>query len=108
VPLAIDALRLEPASDTVSAPFRAGRFNCLATVMVVGAPFARATAELLERIAERPVERAASMRLTASAIRGGLVLRLAGAGMEDVGREIHHRLRFVTGWLQDDPWARKW
>jgi urease accessory protein len=104
----MDSLRLESAGQPLTSTHRLGRFNCLATLLLLGPmvePFARQT---LQAIATRPVNRRGSLVISASPIGAGAVLRIAGESTELVGREIHRHLQPLSALLGDDPWARKW
>ena len=85
-----------------------GRFNCLALVLILGDPVRAAGHRLVEEIGACPVSHRAPLVVSASALAGGALLRIAGERVEDVGREIHRRLSFVSELLHEDPWARKW
>ena len=71
---------------------------------------------LLETFARRCLEEAQKMQVapntpvieSASPLRGGCVLRLAGNGVGEIGIALQKHLHFVRGLLADDPWARKW
>jgi len=89
-------------------PERMGRFNCLATLLVIGAQLKSVTDALLDTIALRPVGKRAALACSASAVRAGALLRVAGESVEAVRQELHGHLGFVTELLGDDPWARKW
>jgi len=65
-------------------------------------------AELLKNISARPVTRQGSLLCSASPVRDGAVLRLAGEGSEEVGRELERHLQPLSGVLGDNPWLRKW
>lgn len=104
----LDALRLDADDGALDAKFRGGRFNCLATLALVGpqlAPHARA---LLDWCAAQPVTPRAASVFAASPLAEGALLRLAGTGVEEVGRAIHERLGFVSELLADNPFSRKW
>jgi urease accessory protein len=103
----VDSLLLDPAHGPLDNAHRLGRFNCLAVVVVIGSPLAQHSARLLAEAAQ-PVTRGASLLLSASPLRDGVLLRMAGERVEDVTREIHQRLGFMAEILQDEPWARKW
>jgi hypothetical protein len=66
-----------------------------------------ATAMLAEVGATLPVTRRAELIVSASPIRQGAVLRIAGE-RRGSHREVRRRLAFVAELLGDDPWARKW
>ncbi|HUA68037.1 MAG TPA: urease accessory protein UreD [Candidatus Saccharimonadales bacterium] len=104
----LDSIALDSADGSLPSPMRAGRFNCFAVLLLVGEPLQVAANQLLERMSEKPVERKSPLVASASPIRNGAVLRVAGEQVEAVGREFHHHLDFLTEILGDDPWARKW
>ena len=85
-----------------------GRANCLASVLIMGEALRAQGADVLKQIAARPVTRRATLLCSASAVNKGVLLRLSGEQVEEVGREIHRQLAFLPRFLQDDPWARKW
>lgn len=87
---------------------RMGRFNCLATLLLIGPPLKAASDALLQQIATRPVEKRAALTTSASPVRGGALLRVAGEEVEAVRRELSGQLTFLRDILGDDPWARKW
>lgn len=95
-PIFLDSVRLEDGALNLSA--RMGRFNCLATLVVIGSqPI------VIEGFAKR-----SDATAVMSEIPGGYVLRCAGISVERVAREIFPRLDFVSNWLGDDPFQRKW
>ncbi|MCX6893975.1 MAG: urease accessory protein UreD [Verrucomicrobia bacterium] len=104
----VDALRLDSAAGPLSAQHRTGRFNCFATLLLLGPPLRAAAEQLLENISALPVGRAAEMVCSASPAGDGAVLRLAGESVEQIGRELHRHLKPLATLLGDDPWARKW
>jgi urease accessory protein len=87
---------------------RMSRFNCLATLLLIGVPLKSAAAILLNDVAGRPVEKQAATVCSASPVRDGALLRIAGTEVEAVRREIQKQLVFLRDPLGDDPWARKW
>ena len=87
---------------------RMGRFNCLATLLIFGQSLKAASEALLQQIAARPVEKLVNLTCSASPVRGGALLRVAGAEVESVRRELNGHLTFLRDMLGDDPWARKW
>ncbi len=105
--LFLDSILLDAAGGPLDSPVRAGRFNGFATVLIVGEPWRAAAQQLLEHVSGRPVERQSPLVISASPIRDGAVLRLAGEDLEAIGREIRGHLGFVCDVLGDDPWARR-
>ncbi len=106
--LLIDSLLMDQADGPLEDQHRMGRFNCVAVIVVTGALVAEAAAHWLAAVGGQPVTRNASLIVTASPIREGVIVRLAGENSEDVAREIRAGLAFVTPMLGDDPWSRKW
>jgi urease accessory protein len=105
--LLVDSLLLDPADGAVDAPHRTGRFHCLALLLIVGAPFRDAVASLLAETGELPVTRRAPLLCSASPVRHGALLRVAGESVEEVGREIRRQIAFLEPFLGDNPWRRK-
>lgn len=87
---------------------RMGRFNCLATLLIIGPSLKIASDGLLQQIAACPVEKRAALTVSASPVRGGALLRIAGEEVEAVRRELSRHLAFLRDILGDDPWARRW
>ena len=104
----LDSLLLSPDDGALTASHRMGRFNCLATLLLVGPAVRDFAGQLLEQIVKQPVTRQASLIASASPVAGGAVLRIAGEHVEAVGQELHRHLNPLRELLGDDPWARKW
>ena len=104
----VDSILLDSDADAVDSQHRAGRFNCFAMLLIVGQPFREAAAKLVTEISSRPVERAAALLCSTSAVQEGVVLRVAGEDVENVSCELKQHLHFLADFLGDDPWARKW
>ena len=107
-PLARDMVLLDPADGPVAAPHRMGRFDCIATVFVVGPLFAPAAGRLRERIQSIPVRRREATVAAASPLGAGALIRLAGASAEQVGRFLRAQLAESFDAFGTDPWSRKW
>ena len=106
--LLLDALRLDADDGALDAKFRGGRFNCLATLALIGPQLAGHAHALLDWCAAQPIEPQAGLVFAASPLHEGALLRFAGTSVEEVGRAIHQRLGFVSDLLKDDPFSRKW
>jgi urease accessory protein len=104
----LDSLLLDSSHGRLAGSHGMGRFNCLALVIVIGDSLALPAAGLLADVAAQPVKPREPLLVSASPLRHGALLRVAGQGVEEVGREIRRRLGFVPELLQDDPWLRKW
>jgi len=107
-PLVIDAVELDAAAGALTNRFRAGRFDCLATLILAGPALEAHGAASAQRIEALPVQPGAPLMASASRLKQGAILRFAGASVEAVGRELAGHLAFVRSLLEDDPWSRKW
>ncbi len=106
--LLLDSMLLDQAHGALDGANRMGRFNCLALIAMTGPIVAEAAASMLAEVETLPVTRRAKLIVSASPIRHGALLRVAGEQGEEVGREVRRHLAFVRELLGDDPWARKW
>jgi urease accessory protein len=106
--VARDALRLDASDAGPSVADRMGRFDCLATVFLLGPAFATTSAAMLDRIARLPVQRRSALIAGASPLHDGAVLRVLGGAAESVGRFVAKHLAPAWGAVGDDPWSRKW
>ena len=104
----MDSISLDATNESLGSQHVTGRFNCFALLLLIGEPLQTAAANLLDEISTRPVERGANLIWSASPVRNGAILRVAGESVEQVGHELHHHLKFLAALLGDDPWARKW
>lgn len=104
----LDSIRLDASDGPLDSAHRTGRFNCFATLLILGPLVQDMAARLLTEIAARPVERRPPFVCSASPIRDGALLRIASEQVEAVGHELHRHLSPLSTLLGDDPWARKW
>jgi urease accessory protein len=102
-----NALLLDPADGPLGAPFRMGRLECLATVLILGDRLRGRATEVLSDITAQPPGPAGAVWFSASPLAGGALVRVAGIDTEAVGRWMRHHLTFVPHLLGADPWARK-
>ena len=106
-PVLYDAVLLEDDLDSILE--RMHRFEVLLTVVLTGPLVSKAAAAIFDDAAQRPAGRNADLILSASRIAdGGVLLRMAGASVEHVGRTLRDSLRDLYPLLGDDPWSRKW
>ncbi len=104
-----DALLLDPADGPIDEPHRMGRYNCMATVALLGPRVAELAATVMRQVGEEPIGRRLPMIQSASELPGGGVLmRAAGESTQLVGQWIRARLAPIVAQLGDDPWGRKW
>jgi urease accessory protein len=104
----LDSLLLDPCDGPLDSPHRLGRFNCLALILIVGEPLSAFAAAVLEARAGERIVPLASVLCSASPLRSGALIRIAGEHVEEVARELHQSLGFLPDLLGDDPWARKY
>ncbi|MBC8094307.1 MAG: urease accessory protein UreD [Akkermansiaceae bacterium] len=104
----LDSLLLDPDDGALTEAQRLGRFNCLAMLLMIGAPLHAVGEAIIKNVSHQPVGKREALICTASPVRDGTVVRLAGESVEAVGRELHRLLTFAADILGDDPWARKW
>ena len=103
-----DSLLLEPEDGPLTGPHRVGRFNCLATLLMIGPALREQATRLLERLRREPVARRGEWVASASPVADGVVLRVAGIDFERVAVELRQQMALLTDLLADDPWSRKW
>ncbi|HEX3132251.1 MAG TPA: urease accessory protein UreD [Planctomycetota bacterium] len=104
-PLLIDATRLD-AGGSRSVAERMGRFQTLSTVLLVGPRFAHDTARLLAWCAAQPIEPGAPLRIAASPLADGVVLRCAATAYEPIDRWLREHLQAAAASF-GDHWSRK-
>lgn len=102
-----DNLALEHNVDTVAE--RMDRFDVLLTAIVTGPLVAEAARHLVDRLSRVPITRGLDLVASAAPLRdGGVLLRMAGTSVEEVGRTLRSSLSFVSPLVGDDLWTRKW
>lgn len=106
--LVADGFWLDRAHGPIDAPFRMGRFNCLAAAYVIGSGVDAAVDTIERMVGTEPVGRRAELLSAASRIDGGIVLRVAGDTAEAVGRALRRYLAIAADLLGESPWDRKW
>ena len=106
-PVLVDAVVLEDDLDSVAG--RMGRFDILLTAVVTGPLAAPAIDRILDAAAAAPVLPGGDLIISAATLRdGGVLLRMAGTGVEQLGGALRDHLSFLPPLLGDDLWSRKW
>jgi len=104
-PLVDEAWLLDPAQGPLAS--RLGRFEALATLVLAGPLFADLRAGVQAGLAAAPVVREARLLQSASALGSdALIVRLAGASVEEVMRALRGHLAALPDLLGVDPWRR--
>ncbi len=104
-PLVVDAVVLDPAQGDLRA--RMGRFDALATLVIVGPQVRTLREAALAR--ETSIARGAELRASASAIgEDAAIVRITGTSVESVTAAARAHLDGLSAVLGDDPFARKW
>lgn len=97
---------LEPTHGPL--PERLGRFDALATAVLVGPAVAAARESLATQLSALPVTPRAGLICSASPLGSeGLVLRAAAVSLEELLSTTREWLSFLPALLGDDPWARR-
>ena len=101
-----DGLVLAPEDGDLAS--RLGRVNCLALAVVLGPALRTTAARLAGSLGSAPAPRRADLLLSAAPLGDdGVVLRIAGESVEQVGAAIRQHLSVVPSLLGDDPWSCK-
>jgi urease accessory protein len=105
----LDNSVLSSADGPLDGPHRMGRFNALALILVMGDLLRAEAAEALEATRSASARPRGRTRLaqSASPVRGGVLIRVAGEEAEEVARLTRERLGFLPSRLGDDPWGRR-
>ena len=103
-----ESLRLDQADGPIDSPFRMGRCDCWAVILLLGPRLAVACGNAKQAIDAQAVVAGATLLFSISPIPGGAVIRVAGPATEVVGRWIRQQLSFLPSLIGNDPWLRKW
>ncbi|HEV7302261.1 MAG TPA: urease accessory protein UreD [Tepidisphaeraceae bacterium] len=103
-----DALLLDGTFEPIDAPHRMGRFDCYATLFLIGPRVRDGAAAILDELNAAPVKRNAELLASASPIGdGGAVLRVLGPSPQLVGQYLRDRMAFAWAIAGEDLWSRK-
>jgi urease accessory protein len=98
-----DALRFD--ADGLSS--RMGKCDCWASVIMIGPRLAAAIEQTLQYVAGQPVVSGRELFYSAGPIPGGLLMRVAGASVEQVLQFFRARLPVLAELAGHDPWSGK-
>lgn len=106
--VACDRLAMDRSTHAIDGPFTTGRYNCFATVFLVGPAFDQAVAGLDEAVRAMPLLERSPMPISFSRFAWGGILRMAGVHVEHVREELAQRLVFIEPLIGSGLWHRKW
>ena len=103
-----DALLLDDTFEPIDVPHRMGRFDCYATLFLIGPRAQPGAAAILAEMNAAPVRRNADLLASASPVGGGgAVLRVLGPSPQMVGQFLRDRMAFAWEIAGEDLWSRK-
>jgi urease accessory protein len=107
-PLFYDHLRLSRTDGPVAARMR--RFQTYVVAVITGPLLATMAGQILAAVSASPTGRESDPVVSAAPCGrdAGVVLRIAGANVEQVGATLREYFRPIVSFLDDDPWARRW
>jgi urease accessory protein len=101
-----ETLLLDPADGPIGSRSRMGRFDCFATMILVG-PMVRPIAEAILRFTAAAPVGESDLLFAASPLADGAICRIAGPSAQAVGGWMHDRLWGISAMLGESPWERK-
>ncbi len=100
-----DPVRLDATEAPIASRF--GRFDAMATLVLLGPALCSAAQSLLARLAAEPVPRRGDVVMTASPLHDGALVRVVATSADILADHVRAALSFLPALLGDDPWARK-
>ncbi len=101
-----DALELGPGGAPLAE--RMGPFQVFALAVVIGPAFTVAADRLLHQVSSAPAERRSALRVTASPLADGVLLRYGAEQIEDLGTAFRNHFSFLSTHLGENPFSRRW
>jgi urease accessory protein len=102
-----DNLRLDAADGELAGAACMGRFDCWATVVLVGEALRKSVEEVLHFVAGQRLTADQRLIFSAGPIAGGAMVRIAGDSAEQVSRWLGEHLSFIMQLAGENPWSRK-
>lgn len=102
-----DAIRLAQADGPIDAPFRMGRFNCLATMVILGPQFASISAELLQRERQETMRRGQAMIAVVQSLSTGVLIRVLCEVTQDARLYFDDIFEKIDPIIGTSTWAGK-
>ena len=101
-----DALDLGPGGLPLAE--RMGPFRLFALAVLLGPAFAGAARSLLQQISSTSADRQSPLRVTASPLADGVLLRYGAESVEDFSAALRNHFSFLSNHLGEDPFSRRW
>jgi len=103
----LDSLRLNSDDSNLASPYCTGRFNCFAMLLLIGAVMKAPAVRILEETSALPAPRRAAVLISASPLKDGAILRMAGEEVGEVEKHLRRCLEPLSDLLGDEPWSRR-
>jgi urease accessory protein UreH len=104
----LDSCCLDSKDGDLTSTYRTGRFNCFAMFVLIGSPLKKLADRIVEEVQRLTVKRRAQILISASPLKGGAVLRVAGEQVGEVDRYLRKHLALLADLLGEDSWSRRW
>lgn len=106
--LLLDPVTLDAADGEIAGSARMGRYNCFATLVLLGPRMQQLGQGMLQWSSTQRVRKQPEMLAVASPLREGVILRIASTSTESASTFLRQWLEPLASELGDDPWRRKW
>ncbi len=103
----LDSCCLDSRDGHLNSPHRTGRFNCFALLLMVGTALKKQAEQLLEDVRGVAVKARPKLLVSASPLREGVVMRVAGEDVADIDHHLRRYLSQLANLLGEDPWSRR-
>ena len=104
----LDSCCLDSEDENLTSAYRTGRFNCFAMFVLIGSPLKKLADRIVEEVQRLSVKRRARLLISASQLKEGALLRVAGEEVGEVDRYLRKHLALLADLLGEDPWSRRW
>lgn len=106
--VAHDGLLLDRTHGRIDSAARMGRYNCLATLILVGPLFVDHAESIAKRFADMPITERADLIVSAARRPWGVLMRIAAVETRAVADMLKRELRILDPLLGEGLWDRKW
>ena len=102
-----DATRLDNADGPLDGPFRMGRFNCLATMIILGPRFREVIDQLLERERRENLNPGGAILAVAQPLSQGVLIRILSESTQDAKLYFDRIFEKIDPIIGASAWAGK-